>query len=306
MVSKILYALLVIGIYLIFSDSINYLFKDILVKFRKLNALTNNGRFKIHIEKIFIVISKENMEKRDVNIFYISTILIFLITFYYLVKSLDGVGVILSITLSLLPYAYIRTKLILLQRSGSFEGEALLREIFTQYKTNERNIITTIDETVQHLSSEEHPVTKRALFRVSLKIKSIKGEEELKEVLALFNYCLNTKWSKTLSENFYSAIWEKVDVYTGLNDLYASCKRINRHLEKNKRENMESMGMVKYLGPFFMIFFAYLAASVLSIKQIILYQFTYSTGILLFCLIAISIIFGGIFINLLSKQKYDW
>ncbi|MDD2569432.1 MAG: hypothetical protein PHQ49_07300 [Clostridia bacterium] len=304
MVIKLFTALLLIGIYLIFSDNIIYLIKDFLFRFRKINSAANKSRLKKHFEKIFIVISKDNKEKRDEQIFYALTIIVFIFSFYALTKLLYITGSLVSLAFTIMPYVYIRAKLVLKQRTGSFEGEAFLREIFTQYKRCNRYIITTIDETVKNLSDEE-PVTKRALFRVSLRIKSTKSDAELKEILNDFVYALNTNWSRLLADNLFSAISEKIDVYPGLKDLYESCKKINKNLEANKRENLESAGIIKLLAPGFIIMFTYLGASIMDMQKMMEYQFGTTTGVMMFCLIVISIVLGFIFINLMTKPKYE-
>ncbi|MDD4566034.1 MAG: hypothetical protein PHE79_11245 [Eubacteriales bacterium] len=304
MAIKLLMIPLIIGIYLIFKDGISYLLKDISLKFKALKRLLNKSRLERHIERIFMVISSDQKEKRDKNLFYCVTVLLFAVASYFLVKMLGNTGMLLCLVITAMPYIYIRATLVLKQRSGSFEGEAFLREIFTQYKRCNRNIITTIDETVKSLSDNE-PVTKRALFRVSLRVKSIKTDEELKDLLADFIYALNTNWSRMLADNLYSAIRDKTDIQAGLQDLYEGCKKINKKLEISKRDNLEAAGMMKFLGPIFIALFAYMGAQTMEVKKMIAYQFNTKTGVLLFCLILLSFVIGNIIINLATKQKYD-
>lgn len=316
---KILCVIMLIAIYIFFSDCINYVFKDVFYQIKNTFTFLENTKSKKYISKIFMVISKDKNETRDEKIFYFITIGIFVISLYALISVFKYnavtsglalrsneiiIAVIFSIIMALIPYIYIRTKLTLMQRSGSFEGETLLKELFTQYKIADGNIITTITETVKELTSEQ-PVTKRALFRLSLRITSIKTEEEMKESIEDFVYAINTNWAKSLGNDFYSAIWEKVDIYAGIEGLLEDCKIINANLEADKRGNLESAAMINLLAPIFIFLFGKMAIETIPIKKLLYYQFYTDTGVKMFCLIIISIALTSIVVKLLTKPKYD-
>lgn len=316
---KIICGIALLAIYLLFLDSINYLFKYLCYKIKSNFTFIESIKIKKYISKIFMVISKDKNEKRDENIFYGLTVGILILSLYSLISvfqynavisgiTLQGkeiiTAILFSIIMAAIPFIYIRTKLTIRQRSGSFEGEALLKELFTQYKIANGNIITTITETVKELTSEQ-PVTKRALFRLSLRVTSIKTEEEMKEAIEEFVFVINTNWAKSLGNDFYSAIWEKVDIYAGIEGLLEDCKIINANLEADKRGNLESAAMINFLAPLFIFLFGKMAIETIPISKLLYYQFYTDTGIKMFCLIIISIALTAIVVKLLTKPKYD-
>ena len=313
--------LITFGIYLVCSDSINYVSKDFTKVVKEMFHLDKKSSLERYIFKIFMVISEEGKEKRDMNIFFSITSTLLIVSFYVLLSVFRSNAMeygenllmkdyatvfFLSLLLAMLPFAYIRTKLVLVQRAGSFEGEVFLKELFTQYKLANNNIITAILETVKsEIMTNEAPITKKALYHLSLKIMKIKTDAELQEALDDFVYAINTNWIKILANDFYSAIRDKTDIYFGLEDQLENCKLINESLEADKRGNLESMIMINYLTPFFIVFLTKMALEMMPLEKLVEYQFHTTTGIKNVCLITISIVSSYITTKLLTKPKYD-
>lgn len=304
--SMLLYTALFAGVYLIFFDWINY-YPRLAIKELRRKHVHKESALLLHLEKIFSVISRKGNAKRDMNLFILSSLALFLVFFLLLMKqgfSINKIGI--SAVIGLMPYCYIRTKLLTLRISGSFEGQILISEIVNQYKMNHFNIIEALDKSVSHL--EKAPLSAKALLRMSLRLKTYQTEKELRTIIDDFVYALDTEWAKMLANNIYIAMVDKVTVTSGLEDLLRECKTINKALEEGKRMNNESFLMAKYLGPVMYVGLMWLAKDALEydLGMIIKYQLFTSAGLMLFIVLTAITFINFIVISVLSRQKFDF
>ncbi len=303
----ILYALLLFSVFFLFHDSIVYLVRESFWIFRRKAAGKTESRVYKHLLQLMEAISNDVNIQKKTNALIGATIGIFLIFSLLLIRQGYGfVGILTSVLLASLPYAYLRSKLATIRLVGSFEGEAVISEFVYQYKQNAKNIITTIDSCTKSLSEKE-PVSKKAFYKMSMRIKTAKDQDEIYDILNDFVYATNTDWARTLAENIFNAVDEKADIINGVEDLLRECKKINENLEKVKRTNLEASAMIKFAGPAFFIGFAYMAktSSGLSWKTIANYEFNTPTGLLLFVLTVAVMFLNMVIVNLVTKQKYD-
>ena len=304
-VTRITYALILVGIVIIFSDEILYYIRKISTLKNKLPK-TEKPTIVHHLEKIMNIVYQGRNVNRNVKVFIAISMAIYILFLYFLLRQGFGIrSIFISAALALMPYGYLRSKLATTRIAGSYEGEIFIAEIVDRYKMNSRNIIATLDACVLNL--ENAPISKRALFRLSMRVKTYQTEEELRAILDDFIYTFNTEWAKMLADNFHNAIEEKVDVLTGLEDILSECKKINENLEKGKRSNVEAFVMIKYLGPFFFFVFLWMAHSMMdySWQTIFEYEFQRPDGLMIFILSIGAIFINLVAVNLLSRQKYD-
>lgn len=304
--SFLLYTALFAGIYLLFFDWINYYPRLAVKELRRKHAQRESALL-LHLEKIFNVISRKDNVKRDINLFIFISLAVFLVFFLLLMKQGFSISkIVISAVIGLMPYCYIRTKLLTLRISGSFEGQILISEIVNQYKMNHFNIIEALDKSIGHL--EKAPLSAKALLRMSLRLKTYQTEKELRKIIDDFVYALDTDWVKMLANNIYIAMVDKVTVTSGLEDLLRECKTINIALEEGKRMNSESFLMAKYLGPVMYIGLMWLAKDALDfdLGKIIKYQLFTSSGLTLFIALTAVTFINFIVINVLSRQKFDF
>lgn len=305
-VSFLLYAALFSGVYLLFFDWINY-YPRLAIKELRRKSARKESALLLHLEKIFSVISQKGNVRRDINLFIFISLTVFLFFFSLLMKqgfSISKVGI--SAMIGLMPYCYIRTKLLTHRISSSFEGQILISEIVNQYKINHFNIIEALDKSVGHL--QKAPLSAKALLRMSLRLKTYQTEKELRKIIDDFIYALDTEWAKMLANNIYIAMVEKVTVTSGLEDLLRECKTINKTLEEGRRMNNESFLMAKYLGPVMYIGLMWIAKDAMEfdLGTIIKYQLFTSAGLMLFIALTAITFINFIIINVLSRQKFDF
>lgn len=294
------YAGLLIGIAFLFKDNFAVLFRDL-----RFGKPKKENRLQIHLKRIFQTLYGEKAVGK-MYLFLMITILLFTFCGIFGYQIMGMTGIAFSLIIALMPYLYLRSKLAIMRLDASYEGETLISELLNQYKINRKNIIEAIDATVVALTVDE-PISKRALLQMSIRLKTYQTDDELREILDDFIYVIHTEWSKMLCNNIYNACAEKADITSGLNDLMLNCKKINSWLERSKKSNMESMAMIKFLGPVTFAIFLYLLYSMMeySISEIAFYQLQTETGLMIFFALMIVFSVNVIVINLLRRQKFD-
>jgi hypothetical protein len=212
----------------------------------------------------------------------------------------------LSVLAALVPYAYLRVKLRNMRIEGSYEGNALVKELINQYKINSLNMIEAIDKTVPRLKDAGY--SQRALFRLSLEIKEYKSEEELQDIIDDFVFGIDTEWAILLGMNIYLAIHDGIDVRLSLEDIILELKIIKELLEDNKRGNIESFKLIKYIIPTAYIATVFVAVKLFSftIKKFFDYQFGNKLGVILGVASILLMVVNLLIANMLKKPKFDY
>ena len=306
MTSKLFLASFIYGTCMLFSKSFVYTFRDILYYFKRVpkKAIKSGNPIEEHLRKLIEIVSAPEKAEKFLQRFYFATSIFFIGSLALFWKLFKLKAFVLAIVIGALPYLWLRLKLSVVQRTGSFEGEALIRELNTQYKLNYKNIREAIKATVVNLD-DKASLSKRALFKLALRLNTYSGEEELNEILEEFRFTYGTEWANMLTHNFYNAIVDNSDVSAGLADLLNICKEINQKIEKEKQSRTQTVAMTKFLSPALFIIFYVMAAKMLSVKEIIRIQFTTQIGVLMLLLIIGSFLLNLAVSILASKPKFD-
>lgn len=305
LIKIVLYCVIIIGIWLGFSKSILYFLKVIKPKktFRN-NNVSSSSLFR-HIKRLLLIIYGKDDNKK-VSTFYLLSITIFSLSFMIVFKRTDLLrSIIFAAILSITPYIYLRLKLKQIRIEGSYEADILINELLNQYKLNNKNIYDAIDKTIYNL--KEAPIMKKQLFLLSLKLKEYRKEDELEEILKDFVYAIGTEWIILLANNIFICITDNVDITVGLGDIQKEIKQAISDKEREKRINLESITIVRYLTPILYIVSIIMANKVfdISIWEFFNYQVNTKTGFNYFMIIIIMIIFNNNIILLLKKQQFD-
>lgn len=306
LIKILVYCVIVIGIWLIFSNSILYFLKVIKPRktFRNKNNTSRSNLYK-HIKRLLLIIYGKNDDKK-VSTFYLISIIIFTLSFLIFVKRTDLLkSFMFSFSLSLFPYLYLRLQLKHIRVEGSYEADILINELLNQYKLSNKNIIEAIDDTIGMI--KEAPIMKKQLFLLSLKLKEYRREEELEEILKDFVYAIGTEWIILLANNIFICITDGVDITTGMEDIQKEIKQAISDKEREKRINLESITIVRYLTPILYFLSIILAKKVfdISVWKFFDYQLNTETGFNYFMIIVIMTIVNNNLILMLQKQKFD-
>lgn len=301
-----LYCMVIVGIWMITSNYILYFLKVIKPRktFRNNTQVSSSNMYK-HIKRLILIVYGKDDDKK-VSTFYLISILLFFLTFLVVIQRTSMIrSLVFAIILSLVPYLFLRLQLKQIRVEGSYEADILINEFLNQYKLNNQNIYDSIDETI--VKMKEAPVMKRQLFIMSLKLKEYRRDEQLEEIIENFVYAVGTEWIILLANNIYIGITDNIDITTGLEDIQKEIKQAIADKEREKRINLESVSIVRYLTPVLYILSIILANSVfnISFREFLDYQINTRTGFNYFMLIVIMTIFNSSLLILMKKQKFD-
>lgn len=302
----LLYCVIIVGIWMIFSKHILYFLRVIKPRktFRNNIGGSSSNMYK-HIKRLILIVYGKDDDKK-VSTFYLISILLFFLSFLVVVQRTSLIrSLIFAIIVSLVPYLFLRLQLKQIRVEGSYEADILINEFLNQYKLNNQNIYDAIDETI--IKIKEAPIMKRQLFIMSLKLKEYRSDEQLEEIIGNFVYAIGTEWIIILANNIYICITDNVDITIGLEDIQKEIKQAISDKEREKRINLESVSIVKYLTPVLYILSIILANRVfnISFREFLDYQINTRTGFNYFMLIVIMTIFNSSLLILMKKQKFD-
>lgn len=302
----ILYILLIIGILIGFSTSIQMLLNE--AKARLQSALgdfeyfdKSGARFKA----IFIATLGDHSADylETYGFAYIVLCIsssIFFIANLPVIQALQTTLLVVAV-----PLLYLRAKLYTIRIETSYEGEFLIAELINQYKINHFNMVEALDHTVVHMKNS--PRVKALLFSLSLQVKAYRDEAHLDDILETFNYMIDTQWSRMLINNIRLSVHEGLNVTSGLTDIQAELKRAKESYEKGERGTTEGFVMVKFLIPALYGLTVFLAIRIFGFTLIkfVQYQFLTPTGLRLI-IVCSSLYLINLFTMLLfKKRKFD-
>ena len=189
---------------------------------------------------------------------------------------------------------------------GSYEAENLLSELTNMYKISDFNMISAIDKTIGTIKN--CPLSKKALFILSLKIKEYRSKEELQSAIDFFVAMFGTEWAALLGMSIFESILNGNNVSVSLDDILSNLKQIKDSIEKDKRANYEAFTMVKFVIPIIYVLSVFVCVKYFgfTLGKFFHYQFYTGLGIkFLITIIVLSIIsFWSMY--LLSKPKFDF
>jgi hypothetical protein len=268
------------------------------------------GRLGRHVAKLMRALypSEETgrIERRK-NAFLMLLFLIAALSFYlpYSQGFGPGAALLIAVFFAGLPYALLRARLLSARIEGSYEGQIILAEILNEYKIGYFNMSRAIDQSIKRL--EAAPIGRGHLFRLSLSLRTVKSDEEIRQALDGFIYAVNTEWAKMLAENIYYAAAEGMTVTAGLEDLLAECGHTKKAIERQKRLNNESDAMVKVLTPlmYFILIGTLPYYFEIPLAEVVSTQLFTPMGLLLLLLIIALWLLGIVLVRLLNRPKFD-
>jgi len=214
--------------------------------------------------------------------------------------------ILMSSLIGLLPYIYLRFRLKSLQLEGSYEAENLLSELTSIYKISDFNMISAIDKTVENIKNS--PLSKKALFILSLKIKDYKSREELQSAVDFFVAMFGTEWATLAGMSIFESIASGTNVSVSLDDILSNLKQIKSSIEKDKRSNYEAFTMVKFVIPIVYILSVFTCVKYFgfTLGKFFYYQFNTGLGVKIFIAIVVLSVISFWSMYILSKPKFDF
>lgn len=309
LVRVFLYAVLITGIWL----SMGRFLVGFFIRQKKSSRFKSNStggadnKFMGHI--VFLIRITTGKRKKNVFSYFLFLSIFLFLTSLSVFASLFGVSIffiIISIIVGFLPYIYLRFRYKSLQLVGSYEAVNLVSELTNNYKISNFNMGEAIDKTIGSIKNS--PLSKRALFHLSLKIKDHKSKEELQSAIDDFVAATGTEWATLLGMNIFESILSGTNVTVALDNILMNLKGIKDSIEKDKRSNYEAFTMVKFVIPIVYVLSVFTAVKFFgfTIGKFFYYQFNTGLGIKFFISIIVLSIISFWVMHVLSKPKFDY
>jgi len=154
---------------------------------------------------------------------------------------------------------------------------------------------------------EEAPSSRKLLFNLSKGLNTASNSEGIRTILDEFEYGLGTSWASVAADNMYFALVSGIRVTAAMEDLVKTLSQARKVAEYAKRENNESLLILKYLVPCCFVLTGVGATGYfgLSIEEYLTYQFMTTAGMSWF-MISLLVYAAGLFLAFfLSKTKLD-
>lgn len=307
----LLYVIILIGAWFFVSPFIKpYITsRQLLLKNLSLtnNSININNRFYKHIERLLSVTLNKRSSYAVMTFIMLSvSIFGFSILFFLRTNQSFTYTISLSLLFSLLPYIVLRIKLNSIQIESSYEAVPLVTELSNNYKIFYLNMIEAIDVTTVRLKNL--PYTKKALSRMSFRLKQYKNMDELEDIIQEFNYSINTQWSINLSNSIYFAVSMNHNVTESFYDILNQLSGLKKVNEKNKQSNNETFFIMKFGGllAYFVTVFIMFNKLNFTIQKFIDYQFKSAEGFRLFTMMLAALAINYIIYFLVRKPKNDF
>jgi len=266
-----------------------------------------DNKFTAHI-RLLIRITTGKSGRDSVFYFLFLSVCLFSVSFT-VTAGLFGVSIffiLMSSLIGFLPYIYLRFRLKSLQLEGSYEAENLLGELTSMYKISDFNMASAIDKTVETI--KDSPLSKKALFILSLKVKDYRSREELESAVDFFVSMFGTEWAVLLGMSIFESVANGTNVSVSLDSILSNLKEIKSSIEKDKRANYEAFTMVKFVIPIVYILSVFTCVKYFgfTLGKFFYYQFNTGMGIKFFIAIAVLSIISFWSMYILSRPKFDF
>jgi len=281
--------------------------KNKVYRFRSRSREKPDNKFTAHMR--FLIKITTGREGKD-SVFYFLFLSVFLFSVSLIVTAgLFGISIffiLISALIGLLPYIYLRFKLKSLQLAGSYEAENLLSELTSMYKISDFNMASAIDKTVETIKGS--PLSKKALFILSVRIKDYKDRKELQSAVDFFVSMFGTEWAVLLGMSIFESVANGTNVSVSLDSILSNLKEIKSSIEKDKRANYEAFTMVKFVIPIVYILTVFTCVKYFgfTLGKFFYYQFNTALGIKFFMAISVLSVISFWSMYILSRPKFDF
>ncbi|MEG0292272.1 MAG: hypothetical protein RR495_03810 [Anaerovoracaceae bacterium] len=310
----IMYIFLISGLLVIIKPGIKrlYVSKRIDSKVDKIYGVRTKKLAKRNDDKLINYLSKLINAtlglKGETYVLYFILVSILLATFGIILtlKVLPfALGMFVTFGLMSLPFIILSVKLQNSRVFASREGDLLITELLNNYKICYYNMEEAISKTAIELN--DAPYSKKILFNLAKGLAVKATAEEIQELLDVFKYSISTTWGNILATNIYFATTSGMKVTNSLQDLSDSIIKARKVMEYGKRENNESVLMLKYLAPvcYILTYIGAVKFFGFTISKFINYQFGTNTGLTWFIIIITVYTVGIIVSSFLTKTKME-
>lgn len=215
-------------------------------------------------------------------------------------------GLVMAAAVGATPFLLLRVKLERERSRASFEAEQLVVSILNKYRISRFNIEEALEAVIADVI--DLPLTRKMLFQLLIKMRTTKNMEEIRDATRIFAYNIGTNWAKMLANNIFQAEAKGMNVVVSLEDILSQLREARVLAEERKRNNLESVIMVKLFCPGVYLVFSYFAIEKfdLGLDGFLYQQFMTKQGLILFIYFLILFFTGYLLLELVQNKKFDY
>lgn len=215
-------------------------------------------------------------------------------------------GLVMGAVSGAAPFLLLLVKLERERSHASFEAEQLVVSILNKYRISHFNIEEAMEAVIEDVI--DLPLTRKMLFQLLIKVRTTKNKEGIRDATRIFAYNIGTNWARMLANNIFQAEANGMNVSVSLEDILSQLREARVLAEERKRNNLESVILVKLFCPGAYLFFAYLAIERfnLGLTGFLYNQFMMKQGLLLFLYFLLLFFTGYLLLELAQNKKFDF
>lgn len=215
-------------------------------------------------------------------------------------------GLVMAGAAGVAPFILMRVKLEKERSHASFEAEQLVVSILNKYRISHFNMEEAIEAVIEDVT--DMPLTRKMLFQLLIRMRTTKSREEIRDATGIFAYNVGTNWSKMLANNIFQAQSKGMNVVVSLEDILSQLREARALAEERKRNNLESVILVKLFCPGIYLIFAYFAIDKfdLGVTGFLHNQFLTRQGLILFFYFLLLFFTGYLLLELVQNKKFDF
>lgn len=302
-----LYALITLGIVLIFGASIKCAYLEFTMR-KRLRARRKQEKketpLQTHLRKVlFAVLGKKLSPKAFMGLSGAIFILVVLPTANYYGWF---VAILSGLLMASFPYLFLRNRLENMRKRVCAEGEEFLGEFLSNYRISSCNVL----ETMARSSGEDRPKGQLdvLLSKMLYQARNDSSAFSVKRAEEEFSFAVNSNWAKMFAYNLGIAITTGEDISLAIEDIFIQLREARVLGEKRKRLNAEATKMVLFLVPGMYITTVFVSVHFigLSWKEFFHHQFMTSQGFLLFLLMVGFFLINLILTEMVNHQRFDF
>lgn len=215
-------------------------------------------------------------------------------------------GLVMAAAAGTAPFLLLRVKLERERSRASYEAEQLVVSILNKYRISRFNIEEALEAVIEDVV--DLPMTRKMLFHLLIKMRTTKNKEEIRDATRIFAYNIGTNWANMLANNIYQAEAKGMNVSVSLEDILSQLREARVLAEERKRNNLESVILVKLFCPGVYLIFSYFAIEKfdLGLTGLLYNQFMTKQGLILFIYFLLLFFTGYLLLELVQNKKFDF
>jgi len=215
-------------------------------------------------------------------------------------------GLVMAAAAGAAPFILLHVKLEKERSHASFEAEQLVVSILNKYRISHFNMEEAMEAVIEDVT--DLTLTKKMLFQLLIRMRTTKSREEMRDATGIFAYNIGTNWAKMLANNIFQAQSKGMNVVVSLEDILSQLREARALAEERKRNNLESVILVKLFCPGAYLLFAYFAIDKfdLGVTGFLYNQFLTRQGLILFFYFLLLFFTGYLLLELVQNKKFDF